>query len=195
MRNVEKHLPQGYKEIGHGDFSKVSTGGFLEDLKTVLPGLILIVAGCVVVRPNWMQCLFSLLTFAVCVYPYFSLHEMTHAVVYMAASGEKAKVRFVKGGAYCALPDLYVYGRTAIACTAAPLVVFSALFAALSVWFLFLGHWLVLPASALLAFHLLGCRSDVHLLKEIHKIRDARLLVLDRGNEQWLYMPNEIRES
>lgn len=186
----EKELPAGYREVEHVCFGSVRTT-FLSDFLTLVPGLIMAAVGCVLVRLTLLHVVFSVLIFAACIYPYFALHEIIHGLVFMVMTRQKVKMAFTKGGAYCAMPDVFVYRKAALAGTAAPWIVFSVLFAVLGATFMLLGHWLVLPVCLLLSFHLFGCRSDRNLLKIIRKCKDKNLLVRDNGTEQWLYLPQD----
>lgn len=184
MRTFETELPAGYTEAAHvaGLHS-----GFLDDLKTVLPGILLVTVGCVFTTLTFLQVILSLLIFAACISPYFLLHEAVHAIVYKAATHQTVKIGFTKGGAYCSVPEIYTYRPVAVACTAAPLVVFAILLGAICICAIVAAHWSFLPTGLLFTFHLFGCRSDVNLLREIGKYKESDILVLDNGTEQWIY--------
>lgn len=184
MRNFETALPVGYQQSAH---ICGMNSGFGEDLKTVLPGLALVVTGCIFVELTLSQIGLSILLVLLGVYPYFILHELVHALVYIAATGQPVKIGFTNHGAYCSVPDIYVCRKVAVTCTAAPLVVFVIVLTVCTVCAMVIKHWLFLPAGLLLTFHLLGCRSDVNLLKEIGKYRDCDILIRDNGSEQWIY--------
>lgn len=168
MKFYELDLPPQYAELAHVRFDDVKTG-FLYDLKTVLSGILLTIIGCIIVRPTIVQVLISLGIFAVSIYPYFSLHEIVHGIVIKVMTGQRVEIGFNKGGAYCGMPELYMYRPVAVRCTAAPLVVFSILFGIGAVMLIAVGHWMFLPLGLLLTLHLLGCRSDINLLKELEK--------------------------
>lgn len=184
MRTFETELPAEYVEAVriHGFQS-----GFRNDLNTVMPGILLIATGCLWVKPTLCQIIASLALFAVSIYPYFALHELVHAVVYKAATHQKVTIAFTKGGAYCSLPDIFIYRPVAVAGTAAPLVVFSVLLTMWAVTAIMAGQWHFLAVGLLLSFHLFGCRSDVNLLRELGKYKESSILVRDNGAEQYIY--------
>ena len=188
MKYYNRDLPGEYAEVAHVRFDDVRTG-FLYDLKAVLPGVLLTVIGWLIVRPTMMQVLISLGIFVVSIYPYFALHELVHGIVIKVMTGQRIEIGFNRSGAFCGMPDLYMNRSLAICCTAAPLVVFSALFGIAALILIAVGHWVFLPLGLLLTLHLLGCRSDVHLLKELGRFKNRSLLVKDTGKEQWLYLP------
>ena len=184
MRTFETDLPAGYTVATHiaGLHS-----GFLNDLITVLPGILAVIAGCVFTKLTFVQVVLSLLIFAACIYPYFVLHELVHAMVYKTMTHQPVKIGFTRNGAYCSMPEIYTYRPVAVACTAAPLVVFAIMLGAICICAILAAHWFFLPAGLLFTFHLFGCRSDVNLLREIGKYNGSSILVRDNGTEQWIY--------
>lgn len=190
MKLYEKTLPEQYVEIAHVRFDDVKTG-FCNDLKAVFPGILLTLIGWIIVKPRVAQVLISLTISAASVYPYFSLHEILHGLVVKVMTGQRVEIGFNKSGAYCGMPDLYMYRPVAVRCTAAPLVVFSTLFGIGVVILIAVGNWMFLSIGLLLTLHLLGCRSDVNLLKEMGKYKDSSLLIKDTGAEQWFYSPKK----
>lgn len=192
MKHYEFNLPSRYAEAAYVCFDRVKTG-FLYDFKAVLPGIFLSLTGWILVKPTVSQLFLALGILAASVYPYFSLHELLHGAVVKVMTGQRVEIGFNRSGASCGMPQLYLYRHAAVCCTAAPLVVFSLLLGLGTVLLIAADHWLFLPLSLLLTLHLLGCRSDVSLLKELKKIANPSLLVKDTGNEQWFYLPQEER--
>lgn len=188
MKYYSKDLPEQYVEVAHVRFDDVRTG-FLYDLKAVLPGVLLTVIGWLIVGPTMMQVLISLGIFVVSIYPYFALHELVHGIVIKVMTGQRIEIGFNRSGAFCGMPELYMNRSLAISCTAAPLVVFSILFGIAALILIVVGHWIFLVPGLMLALHLLGCRSDVHLLRQLKRYKNSKLLVKDLGTEQWLYLP------
>lgn len=188
MKCYSKDLPEQYAEVAHVRFDDVRTG-FLYDLKAVLPGILLTVIGWLIVMPTVAQALISLGIFVVSIYPYFALHELVHGIVIKVMTGQRIEIGFNRSGAFCGMPDLYMNRSLSICCTAAPLVVFTVLFGIAALILIAVSHWIFLPLGLLLTLHLLGCRSDVHLLRELGRFKNRSLLVKDAGKEQWLYLP------
>ncbi|MCQ2122483.1 MAG: DUF3267 domain-containing protein, partial [Fibrobacter sp.] len=56
---------------------------------------------------------------------YIVLHELVHGAVYKLLTGQKLTFGFKASVAYCGVPDIYVYRRTALAALLAPFVVFD----------------------------------------------------------------------
>lgn len=162
MKYFELKLPPQYTEVAHVRFNDVKTE-LLYDLKAVLPGILLTIIGWIIVKPTISQTLIALGIFALSIHPYFSLHEIVHGIVIKVMTGQRVEIGFNKSGAYCGMPDLYMYRPLAV------------------------GHWMFLTLGLMLALHLLGCQSDVNLLKELGKHKDDALLVKDAGTEQRFY--------
>ena len=183
MQKYTSNLPEGYRETDRISFSDAPTG-LLPDLKVLWPGLLLIFLSLLRTHLTFGQAAFSLLLFAGSIYPYFFLHELLHALVYKVATGQPVRIRFHKTGASCALPEGYISHQTATLCTAAPLTVLGILLTLSALC----PHWFSFPSALLLSFHLLGCRSDVYLLRQLKKYSTPEALVQDLGTEQRIYM-------
>ena len=78
-------------------------------------------------------------------------------------------------------------GRVSSLCTAAPLVILGIGLLVGSLAAAIRGNWLWLSCALLLALHLLGCRSDIHLLKQLVKYRRDSIWVRDIGTQQRIY--------
>lgn len=188
-KGFEKLLPSQYNEVAHIRFDNMKTG-FWYDLKAVFPGIILTVIGWVIVKPTLVQALISLVIFAAAIYPYFSLHEIIHGLVIKVMTKQRVEIGFIKSGAYCSMPELYMYKKVAVRCTAAPLIVFSLLFGVGTIILIVVNHWAFFPLGLMATLHLLGCRSDINLLNELSKYKSESLLVKDAGIEQLFYLPS-----
>lgn len=184
MQAYCKTLPEGFREIA---VISCPEFGFWQDLSVTAPGLLLAAGGWVAVKPSLDQLALALLVFVVCIYPYFGVHELLHGVVYKLASGQPVKIRFSLTGAACLLPEGYVSGSVACICTAAPLVILGIGLLLGSLTAAIRGNWLWLSCALLLVLHLLGCRSDIHLLKQLGKYRRDSIWVRDSGAQQRIY--------
>ena len=186
IKTFEKALPPQYKEIAHIRFDEMKTG-FWYELKAIIPGIVLSVLGWIVVKPTLIQTLMSLGIFVAAAYPYFGLHEFVHGIVVKMMTKQRVEIGFNKSGAYCGMPDIYMYRKVAVKCTSAPLIVFSVLFGLSAIILIVIDHWSFFSLGLLVTLHLLGCRSDVNLLNELKKYKSELLLVKDTGREQWFY--------
>ena len=182
MQKYTPNLPEGYRETNRISFSDAPSG-FLPDLKVLWPGLLLILLSLLRNHLTFGQATLSLLLFAGAIYPYFVLHELLHALVYKVASGQPVRIRFHKTGASCALPEGYIPHQTATLCTSAPLTVLGILLTLSALC----PHWFAFLSALLLTFHLLACRSDIFLLRNLKKYRATDTLVQDNGTNQRIF--------
>ena len=190
MKHFLHELPEHYSKITVIRFDDAPSG-FIIDLKAVFPGILLTAFGYLWVKPDMRQLLLSLLFSAAAIYPYLCLHEIVHGVVYRIIGIPGIKIGFTKNGAYCSVPDYFLYRHVAVTSTAAPFVIFTLLFSAAGFRMIYSGNWLFLLFGMLLMLHLFACRSDVHLLQEFRKFKIPDLLIQDRGTAQSIYLPNK----
>ncbi|MGM9658559.1 MAG: DUF3267 domain-containing protein [Eubacteriales bacterium] len=119
---------------------------------------------------------------------YIVLHELAHGAAYRLLTGRKLTFGLTLSVAYCGVPDIYVYRKTALISLLAPFTVFIPVFLLPAV--LLPGEWDRFFASVLLAIHLSGCVGDLYdtLLYAV-KFRDPLTLMRDTGPKQTFYIP------
>lgn len=119
---------------------------------------------------------------------YIVLHELVHGAAYRLLTGRKLTFGLTLSVAYCGVPDIYVYRKTALISLLAPFTVFIPVFLLPAV--LLPGEWDRFFASVLLAIHLSGCVGDLYdtLLYAV-KFRDPLTLMRDTGPKQTFYIP------
>lgn len=127
------------------------------------------------------------LIFIVTIVAYLVLHELTHGAAYWLITRQKLKFGFTLSVAYCGVPDIYVYRRTALIALLAPFCVFIPVF---------LIPMLVcrsgldrILAGIMLALHLGGCVGDLYdaWLFAV-KFRSPDTLMNDTGPRQTFYV-------
>lgn len=203
MKNrFETELPQGYEQIYHIDARKKKTG-LIMNLVAFLPMLvmavILVFTAEIKISVLWkgeleerLLAVLFLATAAVSLIAYMVLHELLHGAAYKALTRQKLTFGMSWSCAFCGVPNVYVYRKTALISLLAPFVVFGVVFLALTVTFAFLNQALYLLFGILLGVHVGGCAGDLFLTGLLlFKYRDKRLLLRDTGPEQWIYLPNE----
>lgn len=203
-KNYEAELPQGYKEIFHLDAREKKTG-LIMNLAAFVPFVVMIVillltADWKVLRSVWsgknedmLWGVLFLFTFALSLVAYMVLHELMHGVAYKALTKQKLTFGLSWSCAFCGVPNVYVYRRTALISLLAPFVVFGVVFLALTVTFAFLNTALYVLFGLLLGLHIGGCAGDLYLSAVLlFKYKNKALLMRDTGPEQWLYQPTEV---
>lgn len=187
-KTFARALPQGYRIATQIDAKSPTTGTILSLASLVLAALVAIPLLLPLFRD--MERLGSSLVtdgklFALTFLPgmllYLVLHELTHGAVYKLFTKEKLTFGISWSCAFCGVPHIYTYRKTALWAVLAPFVLFTALF---------------LPALALsysipalyfsLAFifvvHFSGCVGDLYVaFLLLFRFRDSRTLMNDTG--------------
>lgn len=201
--DFERTLPDGYREAFHIDARNKKTG-LLLSLVSFIP-LVLMIAIFVLtlngkeVFPSVPEesddpsafFAFPLFTLALLggIVLYMVLHELVHGIVYKAKTGEKLTFGLSWSCAFCGVPNVYVYRKTAIQALMAPFVVFTLLLLPLTVVCYFVNAYLYVLFGILLAMHLGGCCGDLYMFFLLKfRFKDETSLMRDTGPEQWLYV-------
>lgn len=130
------------------------------------------------------------LLFAVLLFLYIILHELTHGAAYKILTHERLTFGITLTCAFCGVPDIYVSRRTSLIALCSPLVVFSIIFVALSIGMYFYDYYLFYVFGGLSAFHLGGCVGDIYDLILLNgRFKDDRILIKDTGPTQMFYLP------
>lgn len=188
QRTFERQLPSGYQEVFSVD---------AENKKTVVImniATLLIFAGFAVlfyylIRPTDFFGNFSWLRSAIFILAlpaYIVLHELVHGAVYKCLTHEKLTFGMTLSVAYCGVPNIFVYRRTAMLSLLAPFVLFSLIFGALVL--ILSNPWDKMYAAFALALHIAGCVGDLYdTLLFVFKLRDPAILMQDTGPKQTFY--------
>ena len=118
---------------------------------------------------------------------YLVLHELTHGAAYKLLTGRRLTFGVSLTAAYCGVPDVYVYRKTALISLLAPFVVFDLVFVLLTL--LLPDPWYRLDAALMLALHVGGCSGDLYdTFLYLTKFRDPATLMRDTGPKQTFYV-------
>lgn len=186
----EQTLPEGYKEVFVVD---------AEDRKTIIVltivGLIITLAGIAI---SWFaiprtgllyggsRVFFFNLALCVGVVAYMVLHELTHGAAYKWLTKQKLSYGFSFTVAYCGVPNIFVYRKTALISLCAPLMVFTLLFGA-GILFCTDSLW-KLYFALMLSIHIGGCVGDLYdIYLFLFKMKDSAILMQDTGPKQTFY--------
>ena len=121
---------------------------------------------------------------------YIVLHELVHGIAYRTLTHRKLSFGLKLTCAYCGVPDIYCYRRTALISLLAPFTVFTIVFAALA---LCLNDTALRAGSViLLGLHLGGCSGDLYdTWLYLTRFRDPLTLMRDTGPAQTFYLKTE----
>lgn len=195
-KNYELSLPQGYKAVKTIDAKEDKKVIIVFNVVALLTIVITILAVFFAYDLDFDKLfgaletttvLLSVLVFFVAMIAYVILHELVHGVMYKALTKQKLTFGLTLSVAFCGVPNIYVYRKTALLAVLAPFVFFLPIFTALPfVLDLFLHKLL---AWVLWSMHVGGCVGDLYVAGAlIFKYRDKSVLMNDTGPKQTFYV-------
>ena len=191
-KNFEKELPEGYREVFSIDAKNKKTA-LIMSLGAFLITAALCVASWLIVRPYEQSpdhLIARYLILLVALAAYIILHELVHGLAYKLLTGQKLTFGITFSAAYCGVPDIFVYRKTALISLLAPFTVFSILFIALAL--ILKDPWDRFAALIVFAIHAGGCIGDLYdTFIYLTKFRDPRTLMQDTGPKQTFYLPED----
>lgn len=195
----ESELPAGYRQVYYLN-AKSKKVGILLNLVATAVALALVVVGILplfVLRVPFFDAyaawsfLFPLL-FLVSMLAYLVLHELVHGLAYKLFTHERLTFGISWSCAFCGVPQIYTYRKTALVAVLAPFVLFSLLFLGLAAFLWTVGPIPYVLAVLLFAVHVGGCSGDLYVaLLLVFRYRSKRLLMRDTGPEQYFYLPEQ----
>lgn len=190
MKNFERELPEGYREVYSIDAADKKTGLILNAAALVIFAAIAVPAFFIIKPTTGFYDNFSIARnfFALVVMiVYMILHELVHGLAYKLLTKEKLTFGLKLTCAYCGVPNVYVYRRTALIALLAPFVVFSIVFAV--PLFLPIGAWDKLYCAVIFALHVGGCAGDLYdTILYLFKFKSNDTLMRDTGPKQVFYL-------
>ena len=199
-KNFERELPEGYKQVKHINAKDAKLGLILNGICLLVLAAVMLVAflplwfcddGCIFVVDDPLAMLIALVIFILAMLAYIVLHELVHGIAYKSLTGEKLTFGISWSCAFCGVPGIYTYRKTALISLVSPLIVFSVVFVALTVALYFVSPVYYLMSAFLLGLHLGGCCGDIYVtLLFLFKFKDKRTLMRDTGPEQYFYLPD-----
>lgn len=120
---------------------------------------------------------------------YLILHELTHGAAYKWLTGEKLTFGLSWSCAFCGVPNIFTYRKTALYAVLAPFVLFTILMIpALAITYT-LSPALYIALVFLFASHVGGCAGDLYVaLLLFTRYRDDHILMNDTGPRMTLYV-------
>ncbi len=195
--NFKKELPEEYGQVLYIDARRPKFGIIFNLIALAVLALVVICAvipmksSIVDVYREGMS-LPVYLVFIISLLLYIVLHELVHGAAYKSLTGQKLTYGFSWSCAFCGVPQIFVYRRTALIALAAPLVTFTLILLPLCVWLYFVSPIYYILFAVVFGLHLGGCSGDIYMMiLLLFKYKSAHLLMRDTGPEQYLYLPKE----
>ena len=198
-KTFEKELPDGYCEVFHFNAKSIKVGVIFN-----LIALVVLIA--VMAAGRWIyvatgapeprisldgiELAVAMLGFVAVMVLYIVLHELVHGFCYKRMTGERLTFGLSWSCAFCGVPNIYTYRKTAIVAASAPLVLFTVLLLPVCATLMLVHPYLYVLGLFLFGLHLGGCSGDCYLVGLLlFRYKDSDTLVRDTGPEQSIYLP------
>lgn len=202
QQNFERQLPEGYKQALYINAKDAKLGIILNVVSLVIMLVVAVLAILTVTvngslsnaleQGHLLEITFAGIIFMVLMLVYVVLHELVHGIAYKTLTGEKLTFGISWSCAYCGVPNIYTYRKTAIISVMAPLVVFSVLFVIALAILYSISPLYYLAVAFVFGLHLGGCSGDIYVLYLLlTKFKNKKTLMRDTGPEQFFYIPEE----
>ncbi len=207
-KNFEKELPEFYDKILHINAKNVKFGLIFN----LISAFVLLLMGALAflfvltneekaeaLKSDFLsRPLFTALCaffFILAMVMYIVLHELVHGLFYKIMTGEKLTFGMSWSCAFCGVPNIYVYRKTALIASSAPLLIFTLIFLPLSIAFYFISPVIYIYLMILFGLHLGGCSGDFYvILLLLFKFKNPKTLVRDTGPEQFFHAPAQLKD-
>ncbi len=186
MKNFERELPEGYEEALVVD-AKNKKFSLIFNGISLFVTIAFVLLGLFIVKPTFSFKPLRLFVYCGGMLGYIVLHELVHGVAYKALTKEKLTFGMTLTVAFCGVPQIYVYRKTALVALLAPFVVFSVVFGLCAA---------LLPngmdqffAFVMLGLHVGGCSGDLYGAGlYLFKFKEPTVLMQDTGPKQTFYV-------
>lgn len=126
---------------------------------------------------------------------YVILHELVHGAVYKMHTGEKLTYGFAQTCAYCGVPKIFTYRKTAIASVLTPFALFTLMLVPTLVVCYFFNAGLYLAFGIVFTIHLSTCSDDLYVaFLFLTKYKDNRTLMNGTGPKVAFFVPTDAEE-
>lgn len=199
-RNFERELPAGYKQALYIDARNAKFGIIFNLIALAVLFLVMVAAvfslslngklSADVFDIELHELIFAYLVFFALMLGYIVLHELVHGIAYKALTGERLTFGVSWSCAFCGVPHIYTYRRTAMISVIAPFAVFTVIFIPILIALYFVNPLYYLIAAFIFGLHLGGCSGDLYVMYLLTvRFRDKKTLMRDTGPEQFFYVP------
>lgn len=197
----EKELPSNYELIYSIDAKSKKIGIIFTIVSLAI--LLVVMGICIIpllinkasieINRGSTDLLIAYVIFMVALFLYIILHELVHGMVYKVLTKQKLTFGLTWSCAFCGVPNIYCYRKTALYALAAPLTVFSIILIPLTVYLYFVDPVYYLMSSFILGLHLGGCCGDMYMMwLLLARFKSNKTLIKDTGPAQTIYIEKVI---
>ena len=197
----EKELPSNYELIYSIDAKSKKIGIIFTIVSLAI--LLVVMGLCIIpllinkvsieINRGSTGLLIAYVIFMVALFLYIILHELVHGIVYKALTKQKLTFGLTWSCAFCGVPNIYCYRKTALYALAAPLTVFSIVLIPLTVYLYFVDPIYYLMSAFILGLHLGGCCGDMYMMwLLLARFKSNKTLIKDTGPAQTIYIEKVI---
>lgn len=197
----EKELPSNYELIYSIDAKSKKIGAIFTIVSLAI--LLVVMGICIIpllinkvsieINRGSTDLLIAYVIFMVALFLYIILHELVHGIVYKALTKQKLTFGLTWSCAFCGVPNIYCYRKTALYALAAPLTVFSIVLIPLTVYLYFVDPVYYLMSAFILGLHLGGCCGDMYMMwLLLARFKSNKTLIKDTGPAQTIYIEKVI---
>jgi hypothetical protein len=201
-QNFEKELPSGYKQAKYINAKNAKFGIILNAIAIVVLAIVMVFAFVILdfggkLSPEIFDMeaprfFVAYAVFMVSMIVYVVLHELVHGIAYKTLTGEKLTFGMSWSCAFCGVPNIFTYRRTALIAVLAPFTAFTVLLIPIIAWLYFISPVYYLITAFIFGLHLGGCSGDLYVsLLLMTKYKSPKTLMRDTGPEQYFYIPEE----
>ena len=194
-QTFEKELPEGYRQVLHINAKNASFGIIFNLIAFAVLAIVMVLA-VVSLKIGDRLSAFTIShdhLFIGCLgmVVYMVLHELLHGVAYKARTKERLTFGLSWSCAFCGVPNIFTYRKTAMIAVVAPFALFTLIFIPLLVLTYLTDPAYYLVAALLFGLHFGGCSGDLYVLYLLtFRFKDKKALMRDTGPEQFFYLPD-----
>ena len=202
MRNYENDLPNGYSLAMHIDATKPKFGiifnliAFIVCIIVMICAFIPLTLNDVSIIDAWtsdnlFEMLLPLVVVVISMCLYMVLHELVHGLAYKLLTRQKLTFGMSWSCAFCGVPEIYTYRKTALISVSLPLIVFSVVLCITTALLYFVSPIYYVISAFIFGLHLGGCSGDIYVIFLLIKFKSPKTLMRDTGPQQYFYLPTE----
>ena len=196
-KTFERELPKGYK-VALAIDAKDKKIGLIFNVIAIISLIVIMAIASVPLLLNKERLLESEYYYSIAIYlfvlmiAYIIIHELVHGIAYKISTGEKLTFGLTLTCAFCGVPKIFTYRKTALAAVLAPTIVLSLVMLPLMVVYYFINAYTYLMLALIFAMHLGGCCCDIYIAYLLLvKYKDDRTLMNDTGPKMTLLVYDE----